>query len=76
MVTTSTTIRDSWVKVGFESCKRDDAFDLLVDDRKIRDSPELSEIWRIAFPNEELSVPRKTQKRGFMHQQHFKARCE
>jgi hypothetical protein len=44
MVTTSTTVRASSVKAGFEDFKRDDVFYLLVNDRKIRDSQEFSEI--------------------------------
>jgi hypothetical protein len=38
-VRTSTMVRASWLKVGFEDCKRDDAFHLVVVDKKIRDSP-------------------------------------
>jgi hypothetical protein len=39
LVTTSTTGRPSWKKVGFEYCKLDDTFQFLVNDGKIRDSP-------------------------------------
>jgi hypothetical protein len=74
MVTTSSTIRASWVKAGFEYCKRDGAFYLLVNDGKIRDSPEFSEIWRINFPLEALSSRRRSQEWGFMNQQYFKGR--
>jgi hypothetical protein len=49
MVTTSTTVRASWMKAGFEYRKRDDAFDGLVNDGKIRDAPEFSEMPR-SFP--------------------------
>jgi hypothetical protein len=74
MVTTSTTIRASWVKAGFEYCRRDDAFYLLVNDGKIRDSPDFSEIWRMNFPVEALSTRRRNQKWGLMNQPYFKAR--
>jgi hypothetical protein len=49
------------MKAGFESCKRDDAFYLLVNDAKIRDSREFSEIWRINFPIEALLARRRQQ---------------
>jgi hypothetical protein len=35
LVTTSTTVRASWKKAGFEDCKLDDTFQLLVNDGKI-----------------------------------------
>jgi hypothetical protein len=72
MVTTSTTVGASWMKAGFDHCKRDEAFYLLVNDEKIRDSPEFSEIWRINFLIEALSAGRRQQKRRFMNQKYFK----
>jgi hypothetical protein len=74
-VTTSTTVRASWKKPGLEYCKLDDTFQLLVNDGKIRDSPEFTEIWRMYFPLEGLSAHRRVQKRGFMNRQFFKGRC-
>jgi hypothetical protein len=62
LVTTSMTGRASWKKAGFECCKLDNTFQLLVNDGKIRDSPEFAEIWRINFPLEELSARRRVQK--------------
>jgi hypothetical protein len=44
LVTTSTIVRTSWKKAGFEYCKLDDTFQLLVNDGKIRDSPEFPEV--------------------------------
>jgi hypothetical protein len=37
LVTTNTTVRTSWKKNGFEYCKLNDTFQLLVNDEKIRD---------------------------------------
>jgi hypothetical protein len=67
LVTTSTTVRTSWKKAGFEYCKLDDTFQLLVNDGKIEDSPEFTEIWRMNFPLERLSDQRRVHKRGFMN---------
>jgi hypothetical protein len=39
LVTTNTIVRASWKKAGFEYCKLDDTFQLLVNNKKIRDSP-------------------------------------
>jgi hypothetical protein len=61
LVTTSTTVRASWKKAGFESCKLEDTFQLLVDDGTIQDSPEFAEIWRMSFPLEGLSARRRVQ---------------
>jgi hypothetical protein len=74
LATTGTTLRASWKKVGFEYCKLDDAFQLLVHDGKIRDSPEFTEIWRMSFPLEGSSARRRVQKWGFMNRQFFKGR--
>jgi hypothetical protein len=74
LVTTSTTVRASCKKAGFEYCKLDDTFQLLVKDGKIRDSPEFAEIWRMNFPLEALSARRRVQKWGFMNRQFFKGR--
>jgi hypothetical protein len=68
------TVRASWKKVGFEYCKLDDTFQLLVNDEKIRDSPELAEIRRMNFPLEGLSARRRVQIWGFMNKQFFKGR--
>jgi hypothetical protein len=54
LVTTSTTIRASWKKAGFEYCKLNDTFQLLVNDGKIRNSPEFADISRMNFPREGL----------------------
>jgi hypothetical protein len=56
LVTTGTTGRASWAKAGFEYCKRDDTYYLLVNDGKIRGMPEFFEVWRINFPIESLSA--------------------
>jgi hypothetical protein len=74
LVTTSTTVRASWEKAGFEYCKLDDTFQLLVNDGKIRDSPEFAEIWRMNFPLEGLLARRRVQKWGFMNMQFFNGR--
>jgi hypothetical protein len=50
LVTASTTVRASWKKARFEYYKLDDTFQLLVNDEKIRDSPEFAEICRMNFP--------------------------
>jgi hypothetical protein len=71
LVATSTTIRASWKKAGFEYCKLDDTFQFLVNDGKIRDSPEFAEIWRMNFALEGLSARRKVQKWRFMNRQFF-----
>jgi hypothetical protein len=65
LVPTSTTVRTSWKKAGFEYCKLDDTFQLLVNDGKIRDLPEVAQIWRMNFPLEGLSARRRVQERGF-----------
>jgi hypothetical protein len=44
MVIISTTIMSSWVKIGFEYCKWGGVSYLLINDRKIRDFLEFSEI--------------------------------
>jgi hypothetical protein len=62
LVTISTTVRASWKKAGFEYCKLDDTFQLLVNNGMIRDSPEFTEIWRMNFPLEGLSARRRVQK--------------
>jgi hypothetical protein len=59
LVSTSTTVRDSWKKAGFEYCRLDDTSQSLVNHGKIRDSPELAEIWRMNFPLEGLSARRR-----------------
>jgi hypothetical protein len=71
LVTTSTTVRASWKKAGFEYCKLDDTFQLLVNDGKIRDSPEFAEIWRMNFLLEWLSTRRTAQKWGLTNRQFF-----
>jgi hypothetical protein len=75
LVTISTAVRASWKKARFEYCKLDDTFQLLVNNGKIRDSPEFAEIWRMIFPLEGLSARRRVQKWGFMNRQFFKGRC-
>jgi hypothetical protein len=72
MITATKPVRTSWMKGRFENCKRDDAFYLLVNNRKIRDCPEFSLIWRINSPVAALSTRRGQQKRGCMNQQYFK----
>jgi hypothetical protein len=74
LVTTSTTVRASWKKAGFEDCKLDDIFQLLVNDGKIRDSPEFAEIWRMNCLLESPSARRRVQKWGFMNKQFFMGR--
>jgi hypothetical protein len=44
LVTTSTTVRASWKKAGFECCRLDNTFQLLVKDGEIRDSLEFAGI--------------------------------
>jgi hypothetical protein len=44
LVTTSMIVRASWKKARFEHCKLNDIFQVLVNDGKIRDSPEFAEI--------------------------------
>jgi hypothetical protein len=61
LVTTRTTVRASWKKAGFQYCKLDGRFQLLVNDGKIRDSPEFSEIWCMNLPLEGLSARRRVQ---------------
>jgi hypothetical protein len=72
LVTTSTTVRASWEKAGFEYCKLDDTSQLLVNNGGIRDSPEFAEIWRMNFPLDELSARWRVQKWGSMNRQFFK----
>jgi hypothetical protein len=74
LVTTSTTVRVSWKKTGFESCKLDDTFQLPANAGKIRDSSEFSEIWGMNFPQEWLSARRRVEKWGFMNRQFSKGR--
>jgi hypothetical protein len=59
LVATSTTIRVSWKKARFKSCKLDDTFQLLFNDEKIRDSPEFAEIWRMNLHLEGLLARRR-----------------
>jgi hypothetical protein len=73
-VTTSTTVRNSWAKAGFEHCQRDGVSYLVINDGKIRDSPEFSEVWRKNFPIERLSARRRATKWGFMNRQYFKGK--
>jgi hypothetical protein len=74
LVPTSTRVRASWVKVGFQYCKRDVAFYFLVNDGKIRDSPEFSEIRCIISLIEKLSARRRAQQCRFINRQFFKGR--
>jgi hypothetical protein len=67
LVTTRATVRASWAKAGFEYCKRDDRYYLLVNDEKIREMSEFSEVWCINFPIEGLSARRRAQKWGFVN---------
>jgi hypothetical protein len=67
-------IFDTGVRDHIEYCELDDRFQLLVDDGKIRDSPEFAEIWRIDFPLEGLSARRRVDKWRFMNRQFFKGR--
>jgi hypothetical protein len=62
LVTTSTMGRASWKKAGFEYCKLDDTFPLLVNDGKVLDLQEFAEIWHLNFPLEGLSARRRAQK--------------
>jgi hypothetical protein len=50
IATTSTTIRSSWEKTGFEFHQRDRALYLSVNEQKIRNSDECVEVWRIDYP--------------------------
>jgi hypothetical protein len=67
LVTTSTTVRASWAKTGFEYCKREETHYLLVNDGKVREMPEFSEVWRINFPVEGLSARRRAHTCGFVN---------
>jgi hypothetical protein len=69
LITTSTTVKTSWKKAGFEYCKLDDTFQLLINDGEIWDSPEFAQIWRMNFPLEGLSARGRIQKLGFVNSQ-------
>jgi hypothetical protein len=58
-VTTSTMIRSCWEKEGFEYAKMGEAFHLLVNDGKIRESTDFLKVWRINYPLEDLSSRRR-----------------
>jgi hypothetical protein len=73
-VTTSMTVRASWSKAGFEHVLSDGASYLVVNDGKIRDSPDFSQLWRIDFPMERLSERRSRQEWGFMNRQYFQGK--
>jgi hypothetical protein len=74
LATTNTTVRASWRKGGFDYCKLDYTFQVLVNDGKIRDSLESTGIWRMTFPLERLSGRRRGQKWRFMNMQFSKGR--
>ena len=56
IATTSTTIRSSWEKTGFEFHQRDRALYLWVNEQKIRNSDECVEVWRIDYPEANRSA--------------------
>jgi hypothetical protein len=74
LVTTSTTVRVPWKKAGFEYCKLDDTFQFLMNDWKIRDSPEFAKIWGMNCLREGLSARQRGQKLGFMNREFSKGR--
>jgi hypothetical protein len=74
LVMTNMKVRVSWKTAEFEHCKLDDTFQFLVNDGKIRDSPEFTEIWRMTFLLEGLSAWRRAIQWGFMNRQLFKGR--
>jgi hypothetical protein len=57
-VTTRTMVRSCWEKAGFEYAKMGEGFHRLANDRKIRESTDFLEIWRINYPLEDLSFGR------------------
>jgi hypothetical protein len=65
-VTTSTMVRGPWSKAGFEHIISDGVSYLVVNEGKISDSPDFSQLWRIDFPMMRLSERRRGQKSGFM----------
>jgi hypothetical protein len=65
VVTTSTTVTASWVKAGFEYCKRDGLFYLVVNDGKMRDSPDFSEILPVNYPIEAYRPPGTIRERSW-----------
>jgi hypothetical protein len=61
-VTTSTKVRNCWEKAGFEYAKMGEAFHLLVNDGKIRESTDFLEVWQINYPLEDLSSQKREEK--------------
>jgi hypothetical protein len=61
IATTSTTIRSSWERAGFGFHQRDGALYLWVNEQKIRDADEFAEVWRIDYPEADLSPRRRQQ---------------
>jgi hypothetical protein len=64
----------AWVQAGFVYQKRDNAWHLVVNDGKTRDSPDFSELWHHNCPIEALSSRRRAQKWGFMNRQYFQGK--
>jgi hypothetical protein len=67
-------LRGSWSKTGFEHIISDRVSYLVINEGKVQDSPELSQLWRIDFPMERLSERRKGQKLGFTNRQYFQGK--
>jgi hypothetical protein len=70
--TTSLTVRSSWEKTGFEFERRDGTWYLVVNEGKIRESPEFAEVWRVNHPEEQLSARRRQQPWGWINRQFFR----
>jgi hypothetical protein len=73
-VTTSTMVRSCWEKAGFECAKMGEAFHLLVNDGKIRESTDFLAVWRINYPLEDLSSRSREQKWGYLNIDFFTAK--
>jgi hypothetical protein len=73
-VSTSTMVRGYWEKAGLEDAKTGEAFHLLVNDGKIRESTDFLEVWRINHPLGDLSSRRREQKWGCLNIDFFTAK--
>jgi hypothetical protein len=72
--TTSLTVGGSWEKTGFEFERRDGTWYLVVNEGKIRASPEFAEVWGVNHPEEQLSARRRQQPWGWINRQFFRVR--
>jgi hypothetical protein len=71
-VTTSTTVRAYWMRIGFQYEERTDTRYLTVDEAAVRSSPGLQEIWQFDYVLYRLSARRQSQKWGWVNQHLFR----